>query len=66
MNFIYLEAFQANKKNQKKKVNSSGYRCGWFSAPQKESKSRAVILLCLRDGTNTITGFLGDKRQMAL
>ena len=41
--------------------NKSPNLCGWFSAPQKDNKSNAVILLCLREGTNTMTGFLDES-----
>ena len=36
------------------------YLCASFSAPEKVSRSRAVSLVCLLDGTKTMTGFLGE------
>ena len=34
--------------------------CASFSAPEKVSRSRAASLVCLLEGTNTMTGFLGE------
>ena len=40
-------------------------RCGWRSAAQKVRRSTAVKRVCLREGTKTMTGDLGEYLQMA-
>ena len=40
------------------------YLCASFSAPEKVSRSRAVSLVCLLEGTKTMTGFFGECFMM--
>ena len=45
---------------------SLAYLSGWLSAAAYVRRSMAVNLVCLRLGTNTMTGFLGECFKMAL
>ena len=49
-----------------KNTNCKIHLFGLSSAAQYVSKSIAVIFVCLRDGTNTRTGFLGECFMIAL